>query len=243
MKPGRSAILTYHSLDSSGSVISTAPEAFREQMKWLARSGISVVPLERIRDFPGAVALTFDDGFRNFLDEAFPVLRDLRLPSTVFVVSRYCGDRNRWPSQPASPRVPDLLLMSWNELREIVRNGVMLGSHTATHPYMTRLSAAEIEEELRASQHEIEDRTGQPVRAFAYPYGATSPEALEAVRRRFPLACGTKLDFVSQASDPAELPRLDAYYLQNPVWFRSLGAGYGAAYIAARRFLRERRRP
>ena len=243
MNPGRSAILTYHSLDSSGSVISTAPQVFREQMLWLSRSGIPVVPLERIRDSPGAIALTFDDGFRNFLEEAFLVLRDLRLPSTVFVVSRYCGDRNRWPSQPASPRVPDLPLMSWSELREITRDGVMLGSHTATHPYMTRLSAAEIEEELRAGQREIEDRAGQPVRAFAYPYGATSPEAREAVRRRFPLACGTKLDFVSQASDPAELPRLDAYYLQNPVWFRGVGAGYGAAYIAARRFLRERRRP
>lgn len=241
MKPARSAILTYHSLDSSVSPISTAPQVFREQMKWLAGSGIPVVPLERIRDSPGAVALTFDDGFRNFLKEAFPVLRDLRLPSTVFVVSRYCGERNRWPSQPASPRVPDLALMSWSELREIVRDGVMLGSHTATHPYMTRLSAAEIEEELSISQREIEDRVGQPVRAFAYPYGATSPEAREAVRRRFPLACGTKLDFVSQASDAAELPRLDAYYLQDPFWFRSLGAGYGAAYIAARRFLRERR--
>lgn len=241
MKPGRSAILTYHSLDSSGSVISLAPQTFREQMKWLAGSGIPVVPLERIRESPGAVALTFDDGFRNFLENAFPVLRDLRLPSTVFVVSQYCGDRNRWPSQPPSPRVPDLPLMSWSELREIVVGGVMLGSHTATHPYMTHLSNAEIEEELRASQHEIEDCTGQPVRAFAYPYGATSPEAREAVRRRFPLACGTRLDFVLQACDPAELPRLDAYYLQNPFWFRSLGAGYGAAYIAARRFLRERR--
>jgi peptidoglycan/xylan/chitin deacetylase (PgdA/CDA1 family) len=241
MKPRRSAILTYHSLDSSGSVISIAPQAFREQMKWLAGSGIPVVPLERIRDSPGAVALTFDDGFRNFLKEAFPVLRDLGLPSTVFVVSRYCGERNRWPSQPASPRVPDLPLMSWNELREIARGGVMLGSHTATHPYMTRLSAAQIDEELRASQCEIEDRTGQPVRAFAYPYGATSLEVREAVRWRFPLACGTKLDFVSRGSDAADLPRLDAYYLQNPFWFRSLGAGYGAAYIAARRFLRERR--
>ncbi|HEY7335064.1 MAG TPA: polysaccharide deacetylase family protein [Bryobacteraceae bacterium] len=241
MKSGRSAILTYHSLDDSGSVISVAPRTFREQMSLLADSGISVVPLEKIRENPGAVALTFDDGFRNFLAHAFPVLREKGFPCTVFVVSGFCGDYNRWPSQPAAPRVPSLPLMSWKELREISGQGVALGSHTVTHPKMAGLSAAEVERELSSSQSAIEDAAGEPVKAFAYPYGESTPAVREAVRKRFKIACGVKLAYVSAGSDDVDLPRLDAYYLQNRVWFQGLDAGYGAAYIAARRSLRELR--
>jgi peptidoglycan/xylan/chitin deacetylase (PgdA/CDA1 family) len=241
MKSGRSAILTYHSLDDSGSAISVSPRTFRDHMRLLADSGTPVVPLERIRENPGAIALTFDDGFRNFLEHAFPVLREKGFPCTVFVVSGFCGDYNRWPSQPSAPRVPTLPLMNWKELREIAGQGIVLGSHTVTHPKMAGLSAAEVEEELRCSQGAIEDAAGKPVTTFAYPYGESTPAVWEAVRRRFKIACGVKLAYVSGESDDVDLPRLDAYYLQKRVWFQGLDAGYGAAYIAARRSLRELR--
>jgi peptidoglycan/xylan/chitin deacetylase (PgdA/CDA1 family) len=241
MKSGRSAILTYHSLDDSGSAISIAPRIFRDHMNWLADSGIPVVPLERIRESPGAVALTFDDGFRNFLDCAVPVLRRENFPCTVFVVSGFCGDSNRWPSQLAKPRIPRLPLMGWSELREAAQAGVTIGSHTATHPRMASLSAAELEDELRSSQSAIEDCTRKPVVAFAYPYGESTPTVREAVRRRYRIGCGVKLDFVSASSEEMNLPRLDAYYLQKGIWFQGLGAAYGGAYIAARRWLRELR--
>src|SRR6202043_11676 len=99
MTSGESAILTYHSLDDSGSVISVPPALFRRQMDFLAASGIPVVPLNEVMKRPGSVAITFDDGFRNFADHAVPVLERHRLPATVFVVSRYCGLTNDWPSQ------------------------------------------------------------------------------------------------------------------------------------------------
>lgn len=241
MKSGRSAILTYHSLDDSGSAISVAPRTFRDHMNWLADSGIPVVPLERVRETPGAVALTFDDGFRNFLDCAAPALQDKNFPCTVFAVSSFCGESNRWPSQPARPWVPVLPLMSWGQLREAAQAGVTIGSHTATHPPMASLSATEVEHELRSSQSAIEDCIGKPVTAFAYPYGESTPAVREAVRRRFKVGCGVKLDFVSRGSDQVDLPRLDAYYLQSRIWFQGLGAAYGGAYIAARRWLRELR--
>src|SRR5215472_13250041 len=108
-------ILTYHSLDTSGSVISLDPKLFRDQMEWLRGTGIEVVPLERVKERPGAVAITFDDGFRNFYEDAFPVLQDHRFPATVFIVTDFCGRQNNWPSQPASPPVPRLPLMNWSE--------------------------------------------------------------------------------------------------------------------------------
>jgi hypothetical protein len=131
--------------------------------------------------------------------------------------------------------------MSWNELEQAAKAGVSVGSHTSTHPFLTRLSQAQVEEELRLSRTMIEDRTGRSVTAFAYPYGDSSDAVRRAAARHFSLACGTKLDFVSGASESMELPRLDVFYLQRRFWFQGLCTKYGAAYLAARRSLRSLR--
>ncbi len=238
MTGGRSSILTYHSLDTANSVISVAPQLFREQMACLAEMEMPVVPLAAIRETEGAVALTFDDGFRNFFEHAFPVLQEYGFPATVFAVSGYCGRQNTWPSQPQRPFVPALDLMSWSQLEQISKAGVSVGSHTVTHPRMSRLPEAEVEDELRNSRSELEDRTGTAVDVFAYPYGDSTPSVRQAVARHFRLACGTKLDFITPDSDALELPRIDVYYLQNLLCFKSMGTRYGSAYIAARRSLR-----
>lgn len=217
------------------------PRIFQDHMASLAQSGIPVAPLESICERAGAISLTFDDGFLNFYEEAFPVLRKYGFPATVFVVTGFCGAKNNWPSQPATPRVPLLPLMGWSELCEIAQAGISLGSHTSTHPRLVQLSEAEVEDELRGSQRSLEDRTGQPVRAFAYPYGETAPHVKAAVQGRYSMACGTKLAYLRADSDTAELPRLDTYYLQKQMWFQSLGNQYGAAYIAVRRSIRDLR--
>ena len=234
-------ILTYHSLDASGSVISVASEIFRNQMAWLDEIGTKVVPLDQIQQTPGAVALTFDDGFRNFYEHAFPVLQQRGFPATVFVVTGFCGKLNNWASQPSTPVIPRLPLMSWGELREIAAAGITLGSHTATHPRMAALSEAQMDEELRVSQTVLEDSVGRRVTSFAYPYGESTLRVRDAVSRRYRIACGTKLAHVAGGSDPAELPRLDTYYFRNLAWFRRIGSQSGEAYIAARRSLRELR--
>lgn len=234
----RSCIFAYHSLDATGSVISIAPELFRSQMAWLAETRTPIVPLSEIRNTPGAVALTFDDGFRNFFHHAFPVLEQYRFPATVFVIAGYCGGRNDWPSQPRHPLIPTLELMPWSEVEQVAKAGINIGSHTVSHPRMSALSESEVERELSLSRTTIEDRTGRPVDAFAYPYGDYTAAVSRAVQSQFRFACSTELGFVSPSSNPIELPRLDIYYLQHEFWFHGLSKEYGAAYVAARRSLR-----
>jgi peptidoglycan/xylan/chitin deacetylase (PgdA/CDA1 family) len=239
MNQRRSSILTYHSLDRSGSAVSVSPQLFRAQMEWLAASGAPVVPLSQVRDTPGAVALTFDDGFRNFHEHALPVLVERRFPATVFVVSGYCGGENRWP-QPMGG-IPRLDLMSWGELAEAAASGVALGAHTVTHPHLSRLDEVDVERELAGCRMAIEDRTGRPVDTFAYPYGDVSPRVRRAAGRHFRLACGTRLAFLPADSDVLELPRIDIYYLRSRRWFEALGQTDGATYIMVRRWIREAR--
>ena len=237
MSVKRSAILTYHSIDGSGSVLSTSPRLFQEQMQWLASSGIPVVPLVDVRSAPGSIALTFDDGFRNFLTEAVPVLERLRLPATLFVVSGFCGRTNGWRQ---SIRVPEWPLLDWAELREVRARGIALGAHGVTHASLPALSELAVMAELEGSRSAIQDHVGAPVDAFAYPYGATNPLVRGLAARRFRLACGTALRFV-QDDDPWSLPRIDTFYLRQPYWFERVMTRAGQAYIAGRRLLRETR--
>jgi peptidoglycan/xylan/chitin deacetylase (PgdA/CDA1 family) len=238
MTRDRSCILTYHSLDSSGSVISIRPDVFREQMESLAETGAQVTPLHAVRDTPGAIALTFDDGFRNFFEHAFPVLQKLRFPATVFVVSGYCGGQNNWPSQPRNNGIPSADLLRWSEVEELARAGIEIGAHSVTHPRMSLLSPKETEEELLRSRATIEDRIGRPVRSFAYPYGESTPGVRAAVGRHFDRACGTRLAYLSESADPVDLPRIDMYYLQKLFWFEGLQSVRGTAYLGARGLLR-----
>jgi peptidoglycan/xylan/chitin deacetylase (PgdA/CDA1 family) len=133
-----SAILTYHSLDTSGSVISVAPDLFRRQIECLLERNTLIVPLQQVFETPGSVALTFDDGFENFFRYAVPVLEKYNLAATVFVVSGYCGRLNNWPGQPKSG-IPVLPLMTWDHLRQLPEN-IEIGAHTVNHPTCDRRS-------------------------------------------------------------------------------------------------------
>jgi peptidoglycan/xylan/chitin deacetylase (PgdA/CDA1 family) len=236
----RSAILTYHSLDDSGSVISTAPEVFQRQLESLAASGIPLVPVDRVATCPGSIAITFDDGYRNLAEHAFPILDRLRIPATIFVVSRYCGLLNRWPSQ--SPGVvPELPLLSWEQLAD-VPSGVSIGAHTATHPQLPALSAEECDREMCECREEIEQKLARRVRWLAYPYGSCSASVCSSAARHFELAVGTSLRFVSPGASPMNLPRIDMFYFRHRRSLDRLFSPSMNVYMGIRNVAREAKR-
>jgi peptidoglycan/xylan/chitin deacetylase (PgdA/CDA1 family) len=240
MTARRSAILTYHSLDDSGSVISMPPDLFRRQMEFLATSGIPVVPLDQVLSRPGSVAITFDDGFRNLLEHAIPELERHNFPAAIFLVSGYCGRNNDWPGQ-SYDKAAQLPLMSWDEIASLPPQ-ISLGAHTITHPDLTRISADECERELRGSKEQIEQRLGRPVRWLAYPYGASSPKVRVAARQQFELAVGTSLRFTPAQPDLMDLPRIDTFYLRGSFSIESLFTAPGNVYIGIRHQIRRIRK-
>jgi peptidoglycan/xylan/chitin deacetylase (PgdA/CDA1 family) len=233
----RSAILTWHSIDNSGSVISTPPEIFRRQIETLAGSGIPLVPLNRAASCPGSISLTFDDGYCNLAEHAFPVLDRFRVPATIFVVSRYCGFVNRWPSQLIGT-VPELPLLSWEQLAA-VPSGIEIGAHTATHPRLPALSADECDREMYECREEIEHRLARPVRSLAYPYGSVSTGVCSTAARHFELAVGTSLKFVSPGANPMKLPRIDMFYFRDQVSLDRLFSPLIRVYMGIRNAARE----
>lgn len=216
------AILTYHSIDDSGSPISIDEAGFRRHVEWLASGAVRVLPLDHILT-PGsdrvdeterdAVALTFDDGLRSVERIALPLLRDHGLPATVFLVSGAMGGTNAWGGN-ADPRVPQLPVMDWNGARRLADAGIVLGAHSRTHSHLSRLSADAIEDEVLHSCERIREEVGTRVTGFAYPYGDADDRVRATVARHCELACGTELRWLRDGEDPHWLPRLDAYYLR-----------------------------
>jgi peptidoglycan/xylan/chitin deacetylase (PgdA/CDA1 family) len=238
------AILTYHSIDDSRSPVSCHPDAFDRHVAWLASGRVRVVTIDDLMQLPDsadAVALTFDDGFVNFGEVAAPLLLEHGLPVTVFVVADLAGTANSWDARP-NRITPDLPLLSWPALLRLQDRGVTLGAHSLTHPDLTRLEPAALDEEVRGCADRMEERAGRRPTVFAYPYGYRNQASTAIVGRAFRWACTTEFRTLTASAAPPALPRLDMYYFQRPGSLDGWGTPPFQARIRMRHALRRARR-
>lgn len=241
-------ILTYHSLDASGSVISVAPDAFAEHMRLLRERGFTGIALETLLDaWDGngslperPVVLTFDDGFRNVLEHGVPVLQSCGFSGTVFIVTGWCGRTCDWPGQGQG--IPRLPLLSWDEIDEVAAAGLELAPHTVGHCHLPELSAEEARREMVDAQQALQDRLGRRISSFAYPYGDLDEAVTEMAREHFRGAVSVRMATARPGDDRLLLPRLDVFYFRDPAVFRLLGTARGALYLGARRLARDGKR-
>ncbi len=237
------AVLTFHSVDDSGSVLSIAPEQLRSLVRAIRASGHRIVGLRELLESPGEpsrIALSFDDGLRSLHRHALSVLREEGVPATLFLIGDYVGRDNRWPSQPES--VPTMEMMSWEEVEDLVDAGWSIEAHTATHPDLRRLSDEAIREELERGDEALVRRLGRRPELFAYPYGTHDARVRELVAKRYRYAVTADMGSVeSPIRAPHRIPRLESYYFRAaPVHARFGTLGF-SGYLAARTWLRRLR--
>jgi peptidoglycan/xylan/chitin deacetylase (PgdA/CDA1 family) len=188
-------VLGYHRIADDADELAVRPRAFRRQMERLLALGAQPLSLD---DAPGLlnegvdrfyVCVTFDDGYHDNLMEAVPVLRELRIPATIFVPTAAIDGTARLYWYAAQPR-----LLSWRELRELSADSLFsVGSHTRRHPDLTRLTQKGAWEEIAGSKAELEDRLGVPATSFAYPAGCMSErEARMVVEAGYTVAVTTR---------------------------------------------------
>ena len=238
------AILTYHSIDRSGSVISVDESTFAEHVRFLASGAVRVVPLAELVDDDGpgdAVALTFDDGFANFATAAWPRLREHGLPATVFVVAGHAGGENRWASR-GDADVPHLPLLDWAQIGALADDGVEIGSHSCSHPRLDRIGHDRLEAEIHGSAVEIGRRIGRRPTTFCYPFGNLDERVAGIAAQVYERACTTRLAYLPAEPDRARLPRLDCYYVRRPGDLERWGTVRFRTRIAVRARLRDIRR-
>jgi peptidoglycan/xylan/chitin deacetylase (PgdA/CDA1 family) len=239
------AILTFHGVDDSGSVLSVAPGALRSLLAALDASGHRVVPLRDLLEAPvGAgdrcVALSFDDGLASAARTALPILREAGATATLFLTTGHVGRDNRWPDAP--PGAPVFAMMGWAEVEALQAAGWEIEAHSATHPDLRRLPDDAVDEELAHADEAIEQRLGRRPRLFAYPYGAVDARVEARVARRYAFAVTTELaPLRGRTTRPHRVPRLDAYYLRAPRVQARFGDAAFRGWIAARALARRLR--
>ncbi len=240
----RVPIITYHSIDNSGSVVSTSPDVFQRQMKYLSDAGYTSLRLRELaasmkegQNLPDKpVVLTFDDGFKNFYSHAFPVLSEYNLCATVFLVTDFCGKYNDWYGNP--PELPRSELLSWSDIKALNDAGIEFGSHTRTHPDLTKLSSAAAEAEITQSKSAIEDVLGKETVTFAYPFGRKNASIRNIAASNFEASCSVELGKMTTRSDFSSLERIDAYYLKNQRLLEMLPSATFDRYMSVRQILR-----
>jgi peptidoglycan/xylan/chitin deacetylase (PgdA/CDA1 family) len=207
-RPGaaKTRILTYHSIGRRRYEMNVTPEAFAAQMAWLAVHQ-PVISLEAAAAGETGVAITFDDGYRDNLINALPILEHYGFPATLFTVSGYLGSSLPGEREPESGT-----LLSPEELREAAARGMTIGGHTRSHPRLSKLSRAQQVEEIAGCKADLESILGQAITTFAYPYGSAldfSPESVEIVRDTgFTLACSNRYGPVRAADGPFAFRRI-----------------------------------
>ena len=193
--------------------LAVSSERLEEQLRFLREAGYRSLALPELleaiavrRPVPArSVLLTFDDGYLDFETNAWPLLRRHRFTAVVLLVSERIGGRCDWPGEAVGAP-----LMDWSQIRVLAGAGVRFGCHSAHHPFLTSLSAAELVEELCLSKIRLEEGLGHAIEAFAYPYGDHDPKVRHAVG-----ACGFEVALLSGGGmarvldSPLELRRIE----------------------------------
>jgi peptidoglycan/xylan/chitin deacetylase (PgdA/CDA1 family) len=203
-------ILMYHYVrvvtdpkDTIGIGLSVTPDLFARQMQYLADNGYTTLTMQEVYDILAGrktlptkpIALTFDDGYRDFYTAAWPVLQQHGFKATNYVITDFIG----WDAY-----------MTWPMLQELAAGGqVEIGAHTRSHADLRTLSAATLMDEVLGSKAILETGLGRPVGAFCYPAGFYNAAVIAAVGRANYLTATTELPGAKQnIQAPYELPRI-----------------------------------
>jgi peptidoglycan/xylan/chitin deacetylase (PgdA/CDA1 family) len=241
-RPARgTTVLIYHRVGGgSPDERDLSVDDFARQLDELSRH--DVVPLDvavdrlEARDDRPSVVLTFDDGFADVYENAWPMLRERGIPFTLYLATDYLGGTMHWDGSTARAAGPAL---AWSHVAEMHRSGLCtVGNHTHRHVRPERLNVAELD----ACSDAVEARLGHRPAHFAYPWGIPVPHMERAMRERFRTAVTGHLGRNVPGTDPLRLRRVPVRRTDPPEFFRAKLTGrlgperaYAAVVAAAKK--------
>lgn len=164
-------ILMYHhvlSVDQAKNIgassLNVPPDIFRQQIDYLVGKGYQIIGLDQLLPmiFSGSlpakpIVLTFDDGYRDFYDVVFPILKEKNVRATVFLISQFIGGER---------------YLVWSQISELAGSGlVLIGNHTLNHKSLPSLDKQTEFDQIVSAKNILQQNTGRNINLFAYPYG------------------------------------------------------------------------
>ncbi|REG81432.1 polysaccharide deacetylase family protein [Marinomonas pollencensis] len=206
-------ILQYHHVSkTTPASTSLTPAQFTEHMDYLKSAGFHVVDLkdalEKLKQHQSlpdkAVAITFDDSYRDIYLGGFPILKERGFPFTVFLNTKPIGRNHHF--------------LTWEDIKEMEKSGGVFANHTINHPYMLRKEEGETNDQwLARMTNEVDtvetilnEQLGHSPKMLAYPYGESSDVIRAMVKERGLMAFGQQSGVVSAESNFEDLPRFPA---------------------------------
>ncbi len=168
-KPSGIPVLNYHQInDVDENLLTVSTSEFETQMAWLEENGYQTITVSELLDFLDGkgslperpVLITFDDGYIDNYQCAFPILKKHNMKACIFLISEYVS---LYPNY-----------LTWEQLAEMQSSGIEFGSHTVDHNVLTELSPNSVNHELADSKDLLEKRLKRRIEVLAYPCGFTN---------------------------------------------------------------------
>ncbi|MEO0293122.1 MAG: polysaccharide deacetylase family protein [candidate division WOR-3 bacterium] len=163
------SVLLYHNISKTfspyGGVV--FPWEFRKQIRFLKNKRIKFLTPENFIKEDSGILLTFDDGYIDLYEFAFPIIQEEKIPAIIFVVSGFAGKKNNWDVTIGK----SFIHLPWSKIDEMHRYGITIGSHSHLHPDYSRIPIEFVRKDMEISFKIISDKLGEEVKYFSYPFG------------------------------------------------------------------------
>lgn len=197
-------MLMYHSISyEKGNSLRVSKENFRMQMKYLKDNNFTTLTVDELYNYMQTgkmipdkpIIITFDDGYKDNYTNAYPILNELGLKATVFIITGAINtDKNYLTS---------------DEIKSMDSNNIRVESHTVAHEHLDKISYSDNIKTMKSSKAKLEEILGRKITYLAYPFGGYTEDTIKAAKESgYKLAFSSDFGFIDKNSNIYSLGRI-----------------------------------
>ena len=202
-------VLSYHSISEDISYISLSTRIFEKQIIFLKKLGYVSINFNEIDpNRKNQIIITFDDGYKDILINALPILKRHNFKATCFFVTNQIGKNNQWDNKKEKFNIKKI--MSNDEIKKWYDSGMSVQSHSHNHFDLTKLSNIDIVKELEISKKYFKDKFNIETDVFCYPFGKVNQNVYDLTKKIYKNAVTTNRSrYNINKHNPFLIPRID----------------------------------
>ena len=202
-------IVSYHSISDENCPISLSLNEFERQLAFFKKNNFQSIHYNEIKNNSSKkFIITFDDGYKDLIENALPLLKKYNFKATCLIISNLIGKSNMWDEH--NNNIKDKELMNLSDIDFWLKNGMKIGSHSKNHKKLTLLKEKDAKDEIINSKIELESLTGTSINSFCYPYGLHNESIVNIVKEEYDSAFTTNRSrFDPARHNKYKLPRID----------------------------------